>query len=236
MRKLFTFFLFATCNSLFGQEKLTTLTVEKIMRDPKWIGSSPTNIIWGKDGTLYFNWNPDKATSDSLYFINTSNIVPQKATIAMRQNMLRPNEGAYNSTYSQYTFSRDGDIFFTDIKTGKERRITATTEAETQPLFSFNDSKIVFTRNQNLYAWDIADGLTTQLTNFQKAVMPPKKEVVSAEEKWLKNDQLDEMEVLRSRKEKRDVTDSLTKKFPRPKTLKPVYLDDKILLGLSVSR
>ena len=104
----------------------------------------------------------------------------------MRQNLLRPNEAAYNSTYSQYTFSRDGDIFFTDIKTGKERRVTATTEAETQPLFSFNDSKIVFSRNQNLYAWDIADGLTTQLTNFQKAAMPPKKDVVSAEEKWLK--------------------------------------------------
>jgi hypothetical protein len=59
--------------------------------------------------------------------------------------------------------------------------------------------------------------------------------VVSAEEKWLKSDQLQEMEVLRSRKEKKDLTDSLTKKLTRPKTLKAVYLDDKILSGLSIS-
>ena len=235
MRKLFVFLLLVSGNGLFSQEKLTSLSVEKIMRDPKWIGSSPSNIFWGKDGTLYFNWNPDKAISDSLYYISIKNIIPQKTTIDMRQKLLRPNEAVYNSNYSQYTFSKDGDIFFTDIKTGKERRITATTEAETQPLFSFNDSKIVYTRNQNLYAWDIADGLTTQLTNFQKSATPPKKDVVSAEEKWLKSDQLQEMEVLRSRKEKKDLTDSLTKKLPRPKTLKPVYLDDKILSGLSIS-
>ena len=80
MRKLFVFLLFASSNSLFSQEKLTSLTVEKIMRDPKWIGSSPSNIFWGKDGILYFNWNPDKAFSDSLYFINIQNIVPQKTT------------------------------------------------------------------------------------------------------------------------------------------------------------
>ena len=60
--------------SASAQEKLGKLTVEKIMRDPKWMGSSPSNPFWGVDGTtLYFQWNPDKAPSDSTYFITKEN-------------------------------------------------------------------------------------------------------------------------------------------------------------------
>jgi hypothetical protein len=56
--------------SLFLSSSLIaqTLTVEKIMQDPKWIGTSPSNIFWGTDSkTIYFSWNPDKKTSDSVY-------------------------------------------------------------------------------------------------------------------------------------------------------------------------
>ena len=45
-----------------------SLTVEKIMQDPKWIGTSPSTIYWGPDSkTIYFSWNPDKNISDSTY-------------------------------------------------------------------------------------------------------------------------------------------------------------------------
>src|SRR5687768_16223431 len=45
---------------VFGQQ-LAPLTVEKIMRDPKWIGVYPSNISWSEDGKqVYFNWNPEK--------------------------------------------------------------------------------------------------------------------------------------------------------------------------------
>src|SRR5882724_7365814 len=38
------------------------LTVEKIMQDPKWIGTSPSDPYWSRDGKyLFFNWNPEKA-------------------------------------------------------------------------------------------------------------------------------------------------------------------------------
>ena len=44
------------------------LTVEKIMRDPQWIGTSPDNVFWGADNqTVYFSWNPEKKLSDSRY-------------------------------------------------------------------------------------------------------------------------------------------------------------------------
>ena len=57
-----TFLLLFFSVTLLPQGKLDKLTVEKIMRDPKWIGTSPSAPQWSPDGkTLFFNWNPDKA-------------------------------------------------------------------------------------------------------------------------------------------------------------------------------
>ncbi|HTL08224.1 MAG TPA: alpha/beta fold hydrolase [Chitinophagaceae bacterium] len=217
----------------------SALTVEKIMRDPKWIGTSPSNLQWSFDGRqLYFNWNPEKAQTDSLYFITRDNLVPQKASYQQRQNLLRSRDITYNSTRSSYVYDKDGDIFLADVKTGKERRITQTMDVESDPLFSFNDTKVVYTLNQNLYAWDIASGLVTQLTNFQRGNPPPKdarKDNLNTQEKWLKEDQLKTFDVLRSRKQKRDNTDSMASAIPKRKTLRTIYLEDKSLFGTTVS-
>ena len=155
IKNLFTIISFITITS-WSQSSLDKLTVEKIMRDPKWIGTSPSSPQWSADGkTLFFNWNPDKATADSLYYITLDNKTPVKATVYQKQNMLPENAIEYNKARTAYIYSKDGDVFYTEIKTGKTRRITETTENETNPGFSFTDSKIVFNRGQNLYAWDI---------------------------------------------------------------------------------
>ncbi|MDZ4807245.1 MAG: hypothetical protein SGI96_03150 [Bacteroidota bacterium] len=67
--------LFVSAN-LFAQ-KLDKLTVEKIMRDPKWMDTSPSGTFCSNDGTtLYFLWNPDKVPNDSLWYITTTNKTP----------------------------------------------------------------------------------------------------------------------------------------------------------------
>src|SRR5690606_19417321 len=81
MRTL-TGFLFLLI-TLSATAQLTELTVEKIMRDPKWIGTSPSNIRWSHDSkTIYFNWNPENAPGDSLYKITLQNRTPQKVSKA----------------------------------------------------------------------------------------------------------------------------------------------------------
>ena len=68
------------------QSGIDSLTVDLIMRDPKWMGSSPSNPYWSHSGYLFFSWNPDIKTSDSLYFISPTNLTPQKASHNMRWN------------------------------------------------------------------------------------------------------------------------------------------------------
>jgi hypothetical protein len=45
MKKIFTLFFLLSASGLYAQ-KLEKLTVEKIMSDPKWMGTSPENIRW----------------------------------------------------------------------------------------------------------------------------------------------------------------------------------------------
>ena len=239
MKKISCFFLLFCTAAGFSQNKLAPLSVEKIMRDPKWIGSSPSGISWSHDSKyLYFNWNPEKAAADSLYYISRENRVPQKTGYNQRETLLRNRDITYNSNRSSYVFSRDGDIFLADSKTGKERRITETLDVESNPVFAFNGSKVVYTLSQNLYAWDITTGQITQLSNFQRGNPPPKdlkKDNLNAQEKWLKEDQLRNFDVLRSRKQKRDLTDSMANALPKKKDLRTIYTEDKSLFGATIS-
>ena len=228
----FVFFLLSVDISL-AQQKLDKLTVEKIMRDPRWIGTSPSNIYWSGDGnSLYFNWNPDSAPSDSIYFITLADHKPTKVS-PQRQNIIPDYNTAWNTNRTAYVFTKDGDLFYKNLKTGTTKRIIQTTEKETNPVFSFHDKKIVYTSNMNLYAWDIATGETMQLTNLE-IKDPEKKMTLTAEEQWLKNDQLQYLKVLKDRKEKRDATDAYNKSV-LPKELRPINIVDHVLQGLAIS-
>jgi len=235
MRKPFTFvFLFFVSIISSAQPKLDKLTVEKIMRDPKWIGTSPSNPYWSADGnSLYFNWNPDNAPSDSVYLITLANHNPIKASLQQKQNMVPDYSTSWNTSRTASVYTKDGDIFIKDLKTGNTKRIIQTTDNETNPVFSFEDKKIVYTSGLNLYSWDITTGETKQLTNLESKD-PEKKPTITTEEQWLKNDQLQYLKVLKERKEKKDATDAYNKNLS-PKELRSINIGDRVLQGLAVS-
>jgi len=235
MVKLAAFLLLFIPSICFCQPKLDTLTVEKIMRDPMWMGTSPSNPFWSEDGNkLYFDWNPEKAPSDSLYFITMQNRSPQKASVSEKQNLLSANTVVYNLNKTAFTYQEDGDIFYKEIKSGRTQQITHTVESELSPQFSFNDKEIVFIHDQNLFSWNIKTGGTRQLTNFINNDEQPKSEKLSREDEWLKNEQLQYMQVLRERENKNrvaEIYDSSTAK----KEFKKINIGDKSLRDLSIN-
>jgi dipeptidyl aminopeptidase/acylaminoacyl peptidase len=216
------------------------------MRDPKWMGTSPSAPFWDKDGkTLYFGWNPNKETSDSLYFISLQNHTPLKATVLQKQNLVDADQLVYNLDRSAYVYSKDGDIFYENFRHKIKRKVTQTLDFESSPKFSFNGSKIIYSRNQNLYAWDILNGETIQLTNIKnESSSPPApmsrnaatlpKAAVNTQEDWLKNDQLKYFEVLRQRKDKREAAEKY-EKDTRQKELRSISIDDRTVQSLNIS-
>ena len=239
MKKISLFFLILFAGSFVFAQSLAPLTVEKIMRDPKWIGVSPSDPLWSADGkTLYFNWNPDKAPADSLYYITSENKIPQKVTVFQKQNIVYARDIRFNADRTMYVYAKDDDIFIVNSKTGKIKRITQTTLKESNPSFSFNDTRVIYLNDHNVFAWDITNGEIIQLTNFQKGNPPPatdSNKKLNSQEEWLKKDQLQWMEVLKERKEKKDAKAAYEKNLPQKKILKPIYTGDKTISGITVS-
>ena len=217
---------FSFCHSLQSQT-LAPLTVEKIMRDPKWMGVAPSNPYWSEDGTkIYFSWNPEKNTGDSLYVYELSSKQTRKVTPAER-NLLPTASGDYNRAFTQKLFTKDGDIYWVDVKTGQTRQLTNTVESESNVTFSGDDSKAIFRRGLNLFSLHLITGELTQLTNF----LPGTKKAEAAaneQDKWLKKDQLALFEVLKERADKKKEGEKIAKSN-LPKRPKEIYTNDAIL-------
>jgi len=222
--------------SVISLAQSSTLTVEKIMQDAKWIGTSPSAPYFSGDSKyLFFKWNPDKNLDDSLYYITREDHHPQRAPYALQRMVLSADSLTYNASRTAYTFTRDGDIFYTDMKSGRQHQITRTAERETSPTFSFRDSRIVYNKGGNLYAWDIAAGTTEQLTSFQRTLPPPEEKTsLTPQDKWLQADQLRQFDVIKTKKTKKDAIDAINKAREQ-KALKNIYIDDKTLTSLVIS-
>ena len=226
-------FLLMLISATLQAQQLAPLTVEKIMRDPKWIGVSPSNLFWSEDGKfVYFQWNPENLPGDSLYAISLAQTVPAKVSATVRRALPAVN-GVYNTAHTKKVYEKNGDIFLLDIASGKITAITNSVERESGPTFSADEKKIVFIASGNLYRWDIASGTFAQLTDFRKGTRKADAKT-SEQEKWLKADQLAYFQVLRERSQHKKLTE---KNLKRERAVRPkeIYLDDKNAESIQLS-
>lgn len=201
------------------------LTVEKIMRDPKWIGTAPSGIYWSPDSrTVYFQWNPVSAASDSTYKIKLPETAPVKVEKAERK-LLPSDDVQFSRSRTKAVFEKHGDIFLIDLGSKKTTQITNTGAFENNPSFSYDEKKIYFNADQNLFSWEFGSGKITQYTDFRKGKKTTPAPL-SEQERWLRNDQLAMMRVLKEREEKKSLTEKI-RKSEIPDRPKEIYLDEK---------
>ncbi len=232
MRKLL-FFGVAVFGGLQGHAQ--QLTVEKIMQDTKWIGTSPNSVFWGADGkTILFKWNPEKAMGDSTYGYKADAKEPVKWDYNQWQTAQSASECSYNKARTQLVYAHKGDIYWLDVATNTTKRITQTEEWESDPVFAHNDEWVVYQKGNNLFTWDIKTGLTAQLTKLTSGAAPaPKK--LSEEEQWLTAQQLQTSAIIKQRKEKADARKAFLQSVKGNDTLKGIYIDGKTVEGLQIS-
>jgi len=230
MKRLLPLLLFAfAALSAFAQ--LSPLTVDALMRDPKWIGVAPTGAFWSEDSrTIYFNYNPDKTPFDSLYALSLTSRTPRK--VPRTERLQIPSPGTYNRARTQKLYEADGDIFLLDVRTGQKRQLTNTVETESSPTFTGDETGAVFRRGSNLFMAHLVTGTVTQLTNFLSGKKDEKKP--GEQERLLKTEQLALFDVLRERKTKRDATEK-AQKFDRPKRPKDFYLEERTIENPALS-
>ncbi len=95
----------------------STLSVDYIMRDPKWMGTFPSAPSWGEDSNqIFFKYNQENDPADSLYKIELgkpSNIA--KVHWPEEKGLAKPLL-AYNSDQSLRIYRKDNAIIFEDQK------------------------------------------------------------------------------------------------------------------------
>jgi dipeptidyl aminopeptidase/acylaminoacyl peptidase len=151
------------------------LTVDTIMRDPQWMGASPSRVFWSEDGeSLYFELGQGGAAAargrgaepDSLFFVSAKGGTPRLLTIEERKH-LPGRTGVYSKDWSKKLYAKSGDIFLLDIRNKKEVQLTSTSTPELNPRFSSDEQKIVFERTGNLFVRDLKTAAEVQITNIQ---------------------------------------------------------------------
>lgn len=228
----FTAFFLGIFLSFAQKGNNSTLTVKEIMQGDDFVGHLPSDPYWSLDGkTIYFNWNPNGAFSDSLYAYQVSSGKIDKVDFETEYN-LPADRTTYSKDRSKRIYSKHGDIFLIDNTTKQKTQITHTTARESNPHFTDNERKIAFVKERNIYSWDIASGVLEQVTNFTDIKEKDKQK--NDKDKWLYNDQLALFDVLRERKEKADEKERLEKRLTQKSPLK-IYTEGKSIYGQTVS-
>jgi dipeptidyl aminopeptidase/acylaminoacyl peptidase len=217
-----------------AQQDKTTLSVEKIMRDPKWIGTSPSNVFWSEDGKkIYFNWNPEGNRKDSLYSVLPDGKNIRKVSAQERRSLPSPF-GRYNRAETQKVYEKNGDIFLLDIKSGKIQQVTNTVERESSPSFSHDERKVAYVKDGNLYLWTISNGQVTQLTDFRKGTKPASGEQKDPQREWLRQQQLALLQIVRDREADKEAA-TKQQKADSPSRPKEIYLGEKAVDNVVLS-
>lgn len=235
LKKLSFLFLFLTLG-LFVTAQTSKLSVEKIMQDPKWMGTFPSDIKWDDQSNyIYFNYNPENDPVDSLYRIAINK--PNKIEKVNRktQKKLIPFGGNYNRDKTQKVYVKDNKLKLYNVTTRQERNLMQLSGNISNPVFLADESLIVFQYSNNAYSYNLQNGSLKKLTNIKTGDAPKEKDSSPSEKnQWLKEDNLSLLQVINEREEKKKSTKNYHK-MNADKTPFEFYLGKKRMTNLIVS-
>ncbi len=201
----------------------SSLSVEQIMQAPEtWVGDWPENLRWHENGqTLYFDWNPDgQFESDSLYKVPRGGGSPTKVPPAERRS--RPpmfdgwhhGEHVYTDDQRRKVYAADGDLYLYDRETDTRTRLTDTRAEASAPRFTPSGDRVVFRRENNLFALTLATGLTRQRTDLRPGAEPEEPDPTPREQ-FLEDQQTTLFETIREQKQEEARADTLDRRDRR---------------------
>ncbi|PWI29221.1 S9 family peptidase [Flavobacteriaceae bacterium LYZ1037] len=234
LRKVLMFFSICLLNqfSIAQINNVSELTIKEIMQGSNFIGHLPSNVSWSNNNEcIYFNWNPDSDLNDSLYAYNLKNDKITKVDFETEYG-LPASKVIFNKDETKKIYTKHGDVFIEDVTTNSVIQITNTLDYEGNVHFTDFDSQVAYVKDKNIYKWNLKNGTTTQITNFLNKEKKEKER--TDKDEWLNNDQLELFDILRERKEKNDIRDTLLKRFDVKKPLK-IYLEGTSILNQQMS-
>ena len=194
----------ATAAPLAAQDSSAfALTIPNIMRGPEVVGRMPEHVQWSPDSQwIYFEWLPPGSDwRDPLapYRVRAvAGATPERLTDAQADS-LGPlvATGTLSHDGRLRAVEYDGDIYVVDLRTQTARRLTNTEAREADPQFNVGDARVFFTRDDNVFAVSLKDGLEQQLTDLRPGPAPKEDSANTGQRKTLEGDQKRLFQVIR---------------------------------------
>lgn len=210
-----------------GPAKPFELTVDSIMRGPRLVGYPPSGVYWSQNSQkVYFRWkqaDEPRLKEMSLYVVNRDGSGLRRLTEEESKQAPPPN-GELSKDKSMTVFTDEGDIFIYDHAKQARRQITRTVDGETNPHFTFDQKRIYFTRQSNLYVMSLDGGSLEQLTDIRAGGAPGSSPAVSASpqkvtdsQETLKKEERGLLDAVRERAEQREEQDKRRKEREKRK-------------------
>lgn len=153
-------------------------SIANIMRGPEHYGREPQNVAWTHDGQwLYFSWAPAGAAWNAPmgpYRVRpVAGATPEAVSDAHMDSVaVRLTQGPRTRDGRLMVVASRGDLHLVTVRTGALRRLTETTANESDPRFSADERHVLFTRDNNAFAFEIATGSVRQLTDVRSGPAP----------------------------------------------------------------
>jgi dipeptidyl aminopeptidase/acylaminoacyl peptidase len=145
----------------------STLSVDYIMRDPKWIGIFPSSPFWSEDSKeIYFRYNRDLDPADSLYKINPSNQGQITKVPWSEEKLLRKDQQAFNSNKTLRIFRKGQNLILEDLKSNATSVIMEWYDTFSNPQFMANENLISFVSGGNIFVLDRNTKIISKVTNI----------------------------------------------------------------------
>ncbi|MDI1321185.1 MAG: S9 family peptidase, partial [Algoriphagus sp.] len=166
-------FLPLLCFALLEANAQSSLSVEYIMRDSKWMGTFPSAASWGDDGKqIYFQYNKDQDPVDSLYKINLANLTSIQKVHWPEAKGLRKSDASFNSDKSLRIFREGNNLMLDSPALGNPVLLLEWFGEFNNPKFLANESEISFVSSGNIYVFNRNSKSITKATNIVPGTKP----------------------------------------------------------------
>jgi dipeptidyl aminopeptidase/acylaminoacyl peptidase len=215
----------------------TPLSVDYIMRDPKWMGTFPSAHFWSSTSKqIYFNYNPEKNLADSLYKIDAvAGAKPIKVSVQEERTLKK--EEIYSADESLKLFKKGNQVLLQDIKKGKTTTLFDWYEPLDKLKFLANEQYIAFSSELNFYRFDRSTNRLEKLTSITNGSKPTKpKPAETGKINFLEKENLALLEEVRKRKEAQKASQAYRSSIIEATTEEFVfYTEGKSLSNLQLS-
>ena len=156
--------------------QVASLTLEKIMADPDWLGNAPEDPWFSPDGSMVFYEQKRQGQSTrDWYMVDAGGGNPE--LIPPVEHSEVPGSGqVWNAARDALAWIFDGDVYVHSMTGASTRQLTRTAATESSPVFLNDARSLAYKQGNDWFAFDFASGETRQLTQVLAEDDPADKE------------------------------------------------------------